>query len=144
MEIKFTAPRLLDGVEVSRHRRHTGSEWRVEITGSPATYECVCPPPPPVVCGDCDYCLKISNGDCKTGKSHDTQEKCEEKGDNYEWCGATPEPTVTPQPTVFADVCGECDVCLKISKDQCKTGGGHNTQPKCEGKGDNYVWCGPA
>ena len=46
--------------------------------------------------------------------------------------------------TVFADVCGECDVCLKISKDQCKTGGGHNTQPKCEGKGDNYVWCGPA
>ena len=58
--------------------------------------------------------------------------------------GATPEPTITPQPTVFTDVCGECDVCLKISKDQCKTGGGHNTQPKCEGKGDNYVWCGPA
>ena len=77
-----------------------GSEWRVEITASsPATYECVCPPPP------------------------------------------TPPPSVTPQPTT---VCGDCEVCLKISKDQCKTGGGHDTQSECEAKGANYVWCGPA
>ena len=33
---------------------------------------------------------------------------------------------------------------LKISKDQCKTGGGHDTQSECEAKGANYVWCGPA
>ena len=61
---------------------------------------------------------------------------------DYTWCGMTPAPTVTPQPT--ADVCGECNVCLKISKDQCKTGGGHDTQSECEAKGANYVWCGPA
>ena len=39
-------------------------------------------------------------------------------------------------------MCGDCEKCYKISKDQCKTGGGHNTKTKCDNKGDNYVWCG--
>ena len=84
-------------------------------------------------------CLKNGN-QCKKGKNFDTQEECEGKGDNFVWCGASAAPTITPQPT--ADVCGDCEKCYKISKDQCKTGGGHNTKTKCDNKGDNYVWCG--
>ena len=124
-----------------------GAKWRVEITAD-SEYKCVCPPPPTpppsvtpqptTVCGDCDVCLQISKGKCKRGKNHDTQEECQNKGDNYEWCGASAAPTITPQPTT---VCGDCEVCLN-SKGICKTSGKFNTKTKCDNKGDNYVWCG--
>ena len=59
------------------------------------------------VCGNCDMCLKLSNSDCKTGKSHDTQSECEAQGANYEWCGdpePTPRPTAEPTPSCY-DYC---------------------------------------
>ena len=51
----------------------------------------------------------------------------------------TPAPTVTPQPTT---VCGDCNVCLKLSNSDCKTSGGYDTQSECEDRGANYRWCG--
>ena len=70
----------------------------------------VTPQPTVDVCGaaSCDYCLKLSNSHCKTGKSHDTQSECEAQGANYEWCG-------DPEPSEFYCLEGDGGPCYPAS-----------------------------